>query len=90
MGMWLNVGQQLPRCARVAAQVTTIIQAKGEGLVPAKLIDPCGKTSLTMTQGEERFNKKSQLLVAKTLVDITNDDIPWRLLNPTDQPQTVY
>ena len=83
-------GEQLPRCARMAVRVTTVIPPRSEGLVPAKLIDPCGKTSLAVTEGQERFTKKSQLLVAKTLVDVTNDVIPLRLFNPTDQPQTVY
>lgn len=30
-----------------------------------------------------------QLLVPKALVDLTNDIVPLRLFNPTDQPQTV-
>ena len=42
------------------------------------------------SEGHKRLTKKSQLLVAKTLVDLTNDVIPLRLLNPTDQLQTVY
>ena len=83
-------GDQLPRCARVAAQVTTVIPPRSESLVPAKVIDPCGEASLGITEGQVRFTRKSQLLVAKTLVDLTNGVVPLRLFNPTDQPQTVY
>lgn len=54
------------------------------------MIDPCGTVSLAVTKGQERFTKQNQLVVAKTPVDLTNDVTPLRLLNPTDQPQTVY
>ena len=59
-------------------------------LIPAKLIDPCGEASVAITEGQERFTRKSQVLVAKTLVDLRNDFVPLRLFNPTDQPKTVY
>ena len=32
----------------------------------------------------------SRLLVAKTLIDLTDGGVRLRLFNPTDQPQTVY
>ena len=83
-------GEELQMCARVAAQVTTVIPPRSESLVPARLIDPCGEASLGVTKGQERFTRRSQLLVAKALVDLTNDVVPLRLFNPTDQPQTVY
>ena len=70
--------------------MTTVIPAKSEGLVPVILIDPCGKTSLAVAEDQECFTKKSQLLVTKTLVDLTNDVIPLKLLNLTDQPKTFY
>ena len=83
-------GEELQRCARVAAQVTTVISAKSENLVPAWLIDPSGEASLGVTNGQERFTRRNQLLVAKALVDFTNDVVPLKLFNPSDQPQTVY
>ena len=83
-------GEELQMCTRVAAQVTTVIPPRSESLVPARLIDPCGEASLGVTKGQERFTRRSQLLVAKALVDLTNDVVPLRLFNPTDQPQTVY
>ena len=61
-------GEELQMCARVAAQVTTVI--------PPRLIDPCGEASLGVTKGQERFTRRSQLLVAKALVDLTNDVVP--------------
>ena len=81
---------QLPKCARVAAKVTTVIPPRSESLIPAKLIDSCGGAPLAITEGQERFTKRSQLLVARALVDLSGDVVPLRLLNPTDQPQTVY
>ena len=60
-------GGQLPSCARVAAQVTTVIRPRSESLVPAKLIDPCGEASVAITEGQERFTSKSQVLVATML-----------------------
>ena len=83
-------GEQLPTCARVAAQVATVIPPRSESLVPARVIDPCGEASLCITEGQTHFTQSSLLLVAKTLVDITNGVVPLRLFNPTDQPQTVY
>jgi len=81
---------QLPKCARVVAKVTTVIPPRSESLIPAKLIDSCGGALLAITEGQERFTKRSQLLVAKALLDLSGDVVPLRLLNPTDQPQTVY
>lgn len=81
---------QLLKCARVASKVTTVIPPRSESLIPAKLIDSCGGALLAITEGQERFTKRSQLLVAKALVDLSSDVVPLRLLNPTDQPQTVY
>ena len=83
-------GEQLPTCARVAAQVATVIPPRSESLVPAGVIDPCGEASLCITEGQTHFTQSSLLLVAKTIVDITNGVVPLRLFNPTDQPQTVY
>mgnify|MGYP006973594159 FL=1 len=79
----------MQRCARVAAQVSTVVPPRSESLVPARLIDPCVEASLGVTEGQERFTR-SQLLVPKALVDLTNDIVPLRLFNPTDQPQSVY
>lgn len=81
-------GEQLQ--SRLVAARVTVIPPRRKGLVLAKLIYPCGKASLAVTEGQERFTKKSQLQVAKILVDLTDDVIPLRLLNPTDQPQIVY
>jgi len=83
-------GEQLPTCARVAVQVTSVIPLRSESLVPARVIDPCGEASLCITEGQVRFTQRSKLLVAKTLVDLTNGVVPLRLFNPTDQTLTVY
>ena len=69
-------GEELQMCARVAAQVTTVIPPRSESLVPARLIDHCGEASLGVTKGQEPFTRRSQLLVAKALVDLTNDVVP--------------
>ena len=69
-------GEQLPTCARVAAQVATVIPPRSESLVPARVIDPCGEASLCITEGQTHFTQSSLLLVAKTLVDITNGVVP--------------
>ena len=78
-------GEELQRCARVA-----VIPPRSESLIPARLIDPCGEASIGVTKGQELFTRRSQLLVGKALVNLTNDVVPLRLFNPTDQPQTVY
>ena len=44
-------GEELQMCARVAAQVTTVMPPRSESLVPARLIDPCGEASLGVTKG---------------------------------------
>jgi len=83
-------GEQLPTCARVAVQVTSVIPLRSESLVPARVIGPCGEASLCITEGQVRFTQRSKLLVAKTLMDLTNGVVPLRLFNPTDQTLTVY
>lgn len=83
-------GEELLRCARVAAQVTTVIPPRSGSLIPAKVIDHCGDASLGITKGQLPFTQWSRLLVAKTLIDLTNGVVHLRLFNPTDQPQTVY
>ena len=70
--------------------MTTVILPRSESLIPAKLIDSSGGALLAITEGQECLTKRSQLLVAKALVDLSSDVVPWQLLNPTDQPQTVY
>ena len=67
--------------------MTTVIPPRSEGLIPAKLIDPFGSMSQAITEGQLCF---SQLLVARTLVDIKSGTISLTVLNSTDQPQTIY
>ena len=51
-------GEQLPtRCTRVAAKGTTVIPPRSENLIP------CGEASLAIIKGQERFTRRSQLLV---------------------------
>lgn len=69
----------LPKCARVAEKVTTVIPPRSESLIPAKRINSCGGALLANTEGQERFTKRSQLLVAKVLVDLSGDVVPLRL-----------
>ena len=83
-------GEELQRGARVSAQVTTVIPPGSKSLVPARLIGLCGEALLGVKKGQERFTRRSQLLIAKTLVDLSNAVVPLRLFNPTDQPQTLY
>ena len=65
--IYCQEGGNSPRCTRIAVGTTNVIPLKSEALVPAKLIDSCGDT-LLVTQGQTRFTKKSQLLVARSLV----------------------
>ena len=73
-----------PRHARTAAQATMVIALMSVSFVPAKPIDPCGAVWLGVTEGQEYFTRKSQPLVAKTLIDLTNDAVLMRLFNPAD------
>ena len=83
-------GEELPRCARVAAQVTTVVPPRSENIIPARVTDPCAEAALGITEGQVHFIQRCQLPVVKTLVDLTDSVVPLRLFNPTDQPQTVY
>ena len=56
----------MPKCARVAAQVTTVVPPRSESLIPNGVIDPCGDAALGIREGNVRFTQRSQLLVAKT------------------------
>ena len=78
------------KCARVAVKLTTVIPPRSESLIPAKLIDSCWGALIAITESQEGFTKRSQLLVAKLLVDLSDNVVPLQLSNPTDQPQTVY
>lgn len=58
-------GEQVLRCVKVAMQVTTVIPPRSERLIPFRLIYPCGEASLGVTEGQEHFTRRSQLLVSK-------------------------
>ena len=48
-----NVTGCRPKCARVAAKVTTVIPSRSDlSLIPAKLIDSCGGALLAITEGQ--------------------------------------
>jgi len=67
---------QLPKCSTVVAKVTTVIPPRSESVIPVKLINSCGGALVAITEGQERFTKRSQLLVAKSLVDLSSDVFP--------------
>ena len=72
-------GGNSPRCKRITVGTTTVIPPKSEALVPSKLIDSFGDT-LLVSQGQTWLTKKSQLLVARSLVETQQGVIPLRML----------
>ena len=68
--IYCQEGGNSPRCARIPVGTRTVIPPKCEALVPAKLIESCGDTSLLVTQGQTAriVIEKQQGIIPKTRI----------------------
>ena len=77
-------------CCRVAVAETVTVPPGTEMLVPGMYVEPTGVTGPGVLEVAAKFLERSQLLVAKSLVNMEQAQVPLRLLNPTTEPRTVY
>ena len=78
---------------RVAICETATVPAYHEMIIPAKLLPRNNDESVLLCgllEGRQDFATRSQLIVARTLVDGTSGLVPVRVANPTPYPITVY
>lgn len=65
------------------------LPAESEALVMGRVIDPRG-TMVGILEPTARLMVVNQLVLAKTLVNTEQGMVPLRVLNPSNQPRTVY
>ena len=69
-------------CCRVAVAETVTVPPGTEMLVPGMYVEPTGVTGPGVLEVAAKFLERSQLLVAKSLVNMEQAQVPLRLLNP--------
>ena len=79
-----------PVYRRAAANKTVVMPPRYEVIVPARFVDSLGEDKCGMMESSARFLARSQLLVARTLVDLRQESVHLRLLNLSEQPRTVH
>lgn len=72
-------------CCRVVAAVSTCVPANSEVSVRGTVIDINGRSGFVLTEPSEQFGNCCNLLVASSVIDVSGDGVPVRLMNLTDQ-----
>lgn len=72
-------------CCIVVAAVSTCVPANSEVIVRGKVIDTNGRSGFVMTEPSEQFSNCCNLLMASSVIDVSGDGVPVRLMNLTDQ-----
>lgn len=78
------------RCCRVVLNETNVIPAGSEMVLQGKVLDrECAPESGLLIPAE-KFAEKYNLVIGKAVVNPTNENVPIRVLNVSDQPIKVY
>jgi hypothetical protein len=78
-------------CCRIAVASTVVLQPGSETLVPGKLVRGGFAPKVGMVEATESFLSRDRgVLVARTVVDATADEIPLRLVNLSSDPSILY
>jgi len=78
-----------PSCLRVSVENTAAVPPRSEALLAGKIVGQCAPV-LGLLKPTARLMEVNQLTLARSLVDTSSDIIPFRVLNPTDYPCTLY
>lgn len=72
-------------CCRLVAAVSSCVPANSEVIVQGKVIDTHGRSGFVFTEPSEQFGNCCNLLMASSVIDVSGDGVPVRLMNLTDQ-----
>lgn len=72
-------------CCRVVIAVSTCVPANSEVIVRGKVIDTNGRSGFVLTEPSEQFSDCCNLLMASSVINVSGDGVPIRLMNLTDQ-----
>ncbi len=78
------------KCHRVAVTETTVIPPNSEQLVSGKLMTKPENEEMGVLEPREIFTRKHPVMVASTLVNPSNEIIPIRVINPTQNPVKIH
>ena len=78
-----------PSCFRVSVETTAVVPPRSEALVAGKIVGQYTPVP-GLLEPTVRLMEVNHLILARSLVDISSDIIPLRVLNPTDYPCTLY
>ena len=67
-----------------------VVPPRSEAIVPARFVESAHTKGLAILEPCPKFQGRSQLLIARTLISNDQVNIFLRLLNPTEHPRTVY
>ncbi|KAL3888532.1 hypothetical protein ACJMK2_000898 [Sinanodonta woodiana] len=73
------------RCCRVVIDKTSIIPPGVERIIPGKVIDLEAAPSCAILVPTEKFTERYQLLLEKLVVNVENNCVPIRVLNPSER-----
>ena len=76
----------MPEPWRVAIQETVVIPASHEMVVPTSMVSQTARRPVTprgLTEGRWGFSERSQIIVARTLVNPASVQMPVRVVNST-------
>ena len=77
-------------CCRVVADETVVIPARGEFLLPVRIVGKHDK-GLAILEPTTTFTERHEdMMVAKALIDTRKEHVPVRVLNLSDQPARLY
>lgn len=84
-----NIEKNFDGC-RVVIAKTVVIPQESEKMVAARIPGMAGVEVPAVVECNERFTERHGVMVAKILVDPSNELVPLRLMNPSNRPITLY
>ena len=77
-------------CLRIALCETVVLPPRSESIVTAHFVDGEATEELGVIEATGQFQERHNLMMARSLVHLNWNQVPLRLLNPTDSTKTVY
>ena len=85
-----EVGDTLMMTCRVEVAQTVTIAPGEQAILPANVIKRGKHCPQGLIQASDRFVEKTGLMIGKSLVTNSGNNVPMRVLNLTDETKTIY